>query len=150
MAESSMISRVFRYAFFIAVAALIYTEGWPRLQEEIANRTGEGASCLAKGSDLTEKLGREIFSYTSRRADREAWHELKEEILFAIDKARPACRCELASCRKGRRALDELDKLVRRIDNFIEGGEAVVDPQGRLNHIDKTLNEGKKLAREGQ
>lgn len=150
MAESSVMSRILRYLFFLAAVVLIYTEGWPRLKEQIDNRSGEGASCLAKGSKLTDRFGREMFAYTSRRADREAWHELKEELLFAIEKARPACRCELPSCRKGRQGLSELDKLIRRFDNFIDGGEGVVDPQGRLNQVDRILREGKKLASEGQ
>ncbi len=150
MADSSVFSRLFRLIFFVGLIVVAYTYGWPLLEQKFGRRSDPAFRCIQDLSALTDRFGSEMRHYEDRRADVQAWLELKEDLRFDLTQAKTTCRCELPSCAKGRAAWNELDQLISRFDNAMGGGSLVSDPQGHLNRIDSLLAEGRHLVDRGQ
>ena len=147
MSDSSVVGRLLRFVFFIAILVFAWSEGWPWLQKQIA---GGGSPCMASAQDITDDFAREMHRFADRRTDADGWKQLYVKMDTRLGIVRQQCGCDLPSCRKGRQAVNRLEKLILSFHHYIGGGSAVVNPQGVIAEIDAILKEGYALARKGE
>lgn len=147
MSDSSVVSRFLRIVFFLVLIVFAWREGWPRLQNQIS---GSRNTCLPQVQKMTDRFARQMNAFDNRRADLEAWDELRLEMEAEARVAKELCSCDRPSCRKARAATSELSKLVHSFHLFLQGGSSVVHPEARIAHIDDLLREARSLAKQGR
>ena len=147
MSESSVVGKLFRFVFFLVLIVVGWTEVWPRLQAKIS---GSMDSCISNVQAQTDHFARRMKDFDTRRADQDAWLKFRADLEKRIQSGRELCSCDKPSCRKGRSALSELERLSDGFHAFIKGGNRVEHPKERIAAIDELIREGRKLNQSGQ
>jgi len=148
--QSSVFGRLFAWAFFGALVYFGWTVGWPMLRERIEGATGPGGQCFRAADRAYRDFMTDHHPFVEHGQDAAAWDALKKRTEGQLLKARSLCACDLPSCAKARRSLEQTSQLLHVYDDSVAARGTVRNTSDLEGAIEGFLADAKRLARDGQ
>jgi hypothetical protein len=147
--------RVLKLIVVIAVVALIWKVGIPKLQQHsgsgTASKAGAQSSCPSAAARASEVWGSGLSRFVNPPYDIDAWLTFRGNVEAKISAAESECGCAEASCEKSRAALHDLRSLVSDCDTAIRNGSPPPsDAVQRQEAIDRQIEEASESLRSGK
>lgn len=148
-------ARVFKVLGFLIFLAILWKEGRPWLERQLASgsSSGEAASTIDGDEEagecvLAARQARDVFGDSMRSVTPgpEADLGFRSDLEGAIDDARHACSCPAPACATASEAVDLLAEASRRLEDPSKVGEVAISAARKLQRVGELLDRAAREA----